>query len=65
MKLCKDCKRFEDSWAKCWRGGGVTDPVRGTRESQAANCHSQREVGWIAARLFSWCGKEGRYWEAK
>lgn len=67
-KLCKDCKHFSpDKWGfhKCLSPKlSQTDPVTG--EVRGVGADTERSFGGpIMAFLYGWCGRPGRYWEAK
>lgn len=76
MKLCKDCKHYEDSSGSrgtqyttvhlCLRRIRPHNMVTGEpRGSVNNNCIIEREAGWLYARLENLCGREARFFEPK
>lgn len=65
MKLCIDCKHH-----KAW-GTGTTCNRPGLGKSLVSGnqywtpCGTEREGGWLLARLNKTCGKEARFFETK
>lgn len=64
--LCKDCKFSEEQFflLRCIRPTFVS-PVDGCYQPRNAYCSNERYDGWLNARIFDSCGKEGRYFETK
>lgn len=68
MKLCKDCKHLGRSPVgnlnHCQRIIG-TNLLDGGNKYVDEYCSIERSTGWLASRLFNYCGKEGRFFDSK
>lgn len=71
MRFCKDCRHVQDGFVVaeyCVRSVKVIDislitgqEIRGGWE----HTFLERESGWLVARMWGECGKEGRFWEPR
>lgn len=79
MGLCKECKNFikasfndeqnQARFSKCRR---TLDPLHASNfvghqpdGEDMKFCSMERMHGWLDARIFKTCGREGRYFEPK
>jgi len=70
MKFCRDCKwNKKQIFGECEYCNAPKnikyDIVSGDQYFQIPGCHEHRTDGWLKARRYNTCGKEGRWWEAK
>ena len=70
-RLCKDCRHHvphdspnyaDGSLDKC----AISDrPVSRIRGVATGYCETERSRNWLEARIWNYCGNEGRKWVAK
>lgn len=71
--LCRDCRWFKRP-NECDAPANRTGLIKMNRVDPGAHeimmhrwltANHQRNMGWIRARLFFACGREGRWWEQR
>jgi hypothetical protein len=69
MKLCKDCKHYNNGHCVAPQNMTCIDPVTGERMPEWLwMCVGHRTgafTGWVWCRLMGLCGKSGRWFEQK
>lgn len=72
MKFCKDCKYcimdgryFDMSTCNAPQNRTTRSLVTGNAEWDNNDCLSQRDAGFFEARVYSRCGREGRWFELR
>lgn len=65
IKLCINCKNYcgVSGIHTCTRTLKKIDLVTGKSQIETYTCYYQRMCGYIDARLFNKCGKEGRFFQ--
>ena len=66
MKLCKDCKHYEEGyWAECSHPKNIETDYSTGKLKRKWSPRSQRSARWLEARFMNWCGKSARWFEPR